>query len=459
MRIPAIQQTCYRQYYQGENHVTSPKDFECKNLGLPTNFYYPSGISFGLEGTAAMKKLFSYGLPCIYTGIEMIDSQLVSNMLKNGLYKKTAREVCQHLAPYINSLMDKEKEVFLVIREQANIEPHKNIKEIMQSLKNEYEYELIKNQIPIFKTLEAYSYSLPEDLRLELKQLLTQTEDIINKTPVYSRFSVTELKYKLSKIKEDIGKLHNKKALGIVNHLIKMSENFDPKTNEKNIYRQRKIVSDMETILKRSVLRHNEALLNLMESSKSKLNAEKMLIPFSRKAFIYDLSQIIKKSDNSELKETLMKIAEKLPTSKDSTAAYITKYSKESSDKIIYRLLWPSIASIEHLHPKSCGGKNTLKNFGGACARINSDRSNTPFAEWIKKYPDTAKNCQKYVNRLIKYAKAGIFEKEDIDIKYIEEFKETIETLSEGTIVVDTSKLYKGGKFKKPEPAITQNDN
>jgi hypothetical protein len=68
-------------------------------------------------------------------------------------------------------------------------------------------------------------------------------------------------------------------------------------------------------------------------------------------------------------------------------------------------------------------------------------------------------NCQKYVNRLIKYAKAGIFEKEDIDIKYIEEFKETIETLSEGTIIVDTSKLYKGGKFKKPEPAITQNNN
>ena len=77
-----------------------------------------------------------------------------------------------------------------------------------------------------------------------------------------------------------------------------------------------------------SILRGNEALQELMETSKAKINAEKISIPFSRKAFIYDLSQIIKELDDSDLKETFMKIAQKLPTSQDSTAAYITKYSK-----------------------------------------------------------------------------------------------------------------------------------
>lgn len=454
MKIPAIQQTCYRQYYQREYGITKPESFECKNLELSNNFYYPQGISFGLEGAPAMKKLFSYGLPCIYTGIEMIDAQVVTKMLKNFVHRLPAVDVCRYLDPFINSLMDIEKNVYLAIKEQAELEPHKNIKEIMQSLRDNYEYELIKNQMPLFKALASLGYCLPDDLRLQLNQLLTETENKINKNPIITRFSVSEFNYKLKKIKEDIAKLHDKKAIGIVSHMIKMGEEFEPKTNEKNIFCQRKKLTNIEKYLNNSILHDNEALQELIETSKSKLNAERVSIPFSRKAFIYDLSQIIKELDSSELKETFMKIANKLPTSQDSTAAYIIKYSKASSEKIIYQLLWPSIATIEHLLPKSCGGKNELKNYGGACARINSDRSSKPFRAQMEKFPQMPNNCQKYADRLIKYAKAGIFEKEEIDIKCIEEFKETIETLSEGEIILDTSRLYKNGKFKKPELAV-----
>lgn len=454
MKVPSIQQTYYRQYYQGANKTSSPRGLDCPNLELPHTFYYPAGISFGLEGSAAMKKLFAYGLPCIYTGKELIDSKVILNLIKKDcIHKLPAIDACQHLEKFTNSLMDTEKEVFLKIKEQAEIEPHKNFKEIMQSLQVQYEYELVKKQIPIFRTLVAYSYSLPEDLKARFDLLIKETEDKINRTPVYTRFSVTEFKYKLQRIKDDIGKLHDKKALGIINHFIKMCDDFAPKTNEKNIYKQKKIVSDMETILKRSILSGHEALEQLFETSKSKLNAEKVLIPFGRKAFIYDLSQIIKDCDDSNLKETFMKIAEKLPTSRDSIAAYITKYAKEPSEKTIFCLIWPSIASIEHIQPKSCGGKNELANYAAACASENSDRSNAPFAEWIKKYPNINKNCQKFIDRLIKYARMGIFEKEGIDINYIEKVKETLATQSEGKIIVDTSKLYKGGRFKKPEPA------
>ena len=456
MKIPAIQQTCYRQNYSRRNGVTTPQNLECKNLELSNSFYYPQGISFGLDGAPAMKKLFSYGLPCIYTGIEMIDSQVISKLLKNYIHRLPAIDVCRYIDPLANSLMEKEKEVYAAIKEQAIIEPHKNIKEIMQSLRSQYEYELIKKQMPLFKALESMSYCLPDDLRFQLIQLLTETENKINKTPIVTRFSVTELNYKLKKIKEDIAKLHDKKALGIVNHMIKMSSEFEPKTNEKNIFCQRKKLANIERYLNNSILRGNEALQELMETSKAKINAEKISIPFSRKAFIYDLSQIIKELDDSDLKETFMKIAQKLPTSQDSTAAYITKYSKESSDKILYRLLWPSMATIEHLLPKSCGGKNELANYGGACARLNSDRSSRDFKEWITKHPEALVYCQKYVDRLIKYARAGIFEKEQIDIQYIEDFKKTIDTLSDGAIVLDTSKLYKGGRFKKPESAQTE---
>lgn len=456
MKIPAIQNTCYRQYYQegcNKNSISCPNSLECRNLELQNIFYYPMNISFGADGAIAMKRLFEHGLPCMYTGKEMIDSGFIDNFFKNGYHRLKAIDVCKHIQPVINCLMDKEKEVFLAIKAQAMLEPQKNIKEIMQTLKNRYEYELIKDQAPIFKTLEAYSYSLPDDLRLELKHLLMITDAKINNTPVYTRFSVSEFRYKLAKIRDEVKELHDINAVGMVNHFLKMSEDFEPKTNDRNINRQKDIVSRMETILKRTVLRDNTEMKELLRSSKAKLNAEKILMPFSRKAFIYDLSQIIKNSRDAYLKQAIMKIAEKLPTSKDSTAAYITKYSNKSCEKIVHQLLWPSLASIEHLLPKSCKGANKLSNYGGACASINSERSSTPFVEWIKKFPDTPKYCQKYVDRLIKYAKNGIFEKEEIDIKYIEDFKQTIATLSEGAIVVDTSKLYKGGRFKKPESA------
>lgn len=454
MKIPSIQHTLYCHYNQGRNGVKAPHDLPCKNSELDNHFYYPTNISFGLENAMPLKKLFKYGLPCMYTGVEMISPQAVTKIVNMKLKQMTAMEICYEIDKIGHKLQDREMAVFNAIKEKAIIEPNKTLKEIMQQLKLEYEHDLVKKQAPIFKTLEAYSYSLPKDLQANLAQLLISTYDKINHRPIISRFSVTEFKYKLEKIKDDIGKLHDKKALGFVKHFIKMSEDFAPKTNEKNIYSQKKIVSNMETILKRSVLRENEALLNLFEETNAKLNEEAILIPFSRKAFIYDLSQIIRKVENPEIREAFMKIAEKLPTSTDNTSAYIMKAAKEPADKIVYRLLWPTMATIDHLLAKHRGGKNVLSNYGGATAIVNSKLQHDTFLKKVERCPDTAKNAQKYVNRLIKYARSGVFEKENIDIKMIEDYKKTIATLSEGTIILDTSKLYKGGRFPKPEPAM-----
>jgi hypothetical protein len=118
------------------------------------------------------------------------------------------------------------------------------------------------------------------------------------------------------------------------------------------------------------------------------------------------------------------------------------KYVHEPSEKIIYRLLWPSMASVEHVYPRSCGGIDDISNFGGACTRENSDRKSLDFIEQIKLKPDTKYNCQKYVDRLIVLAKEGVFDELNIDIKYIEEFKNTIYEESQGLICLDISKLY-----------------
>ena len=310
----------------------------------------------------------------------------------------------------------------------------------------------------MFKTLRAYSYSLSSEKKEQIESLLQETNDKINEKPVTVAFSLNEFNYKLDKIKQDIAKLHDKNSLGIVNKLIKEAGRFDYLTNPKNIYSQQKILTDLENIIKKSILYNNDQLNELIQITRSRLNNEKIKVPFSRKVFINDLENILADLEDENLKTTFVKIAEKLPTSKDSVAAYILKFAKESSDKIAYRLLWPYLATIEHIHVKSEGGANDMSNYGVATARENSDRSNLTFAEQLERRPRTPEYSQKYVNRLIAYAQMGIFAKERISTDYIEEFKDAIAYESEGEIVLDVSKLKNGG-FCYAKPALPLNLN
>ena len=82
-----------------------------------------------------------------------------------------------------------------------------------------------------------------------------------------------------------------------------------------------------------------------------------------------------------------------------------------------------------------------MQNFGGACARENSERQNIDFTAQMKRRPQTRMNCQRYVNKLIELFKAGIFQKHNISPNYIEQFKKAIQNNSKGSIVLDTSKL------------------
>jgi hypothetical protein len=405
------------------------------------NYYYVSQVNFGHKNATELKKLFKLGLPCIYTGKEMIDTRAVKEILKLDFSKVSAINVCKKILPYNDRMNAIEKEVFMLIKEQAVLDSNANIMNVIQRLKSSLEGVLVKEQMAIIKTISAYSYSLDDSLRMELNELLKRTEDRIHNIPTYCEFSPKEFMYKLNKIKTDDYIKQDKKTYLTVCDLEEIYKKMDLEDNSKSVHRNKKIINKMEVFIKNTVLASYAPIKNLINISKAQLNGNKVLVPFSRKGFIFDLSNIINKSDDSDIKKIIMKIAEKLPTSKKSPEAFIAKYSKEAPEKFVYRLLWPSIATIEHLNPKSLGGIDAMSNYAGACAQANSDRMSVPFVEWIKKNPETAKYCQKYIDRLIKYANNGSFETEKIDIKYIDEFKKTIEELSEGEIILDTSKL------------------
>lgn len=434
------------------NKTEQPINIAAKNYSTSQiAFYPPVNISFGLAESKQLRTLMKYKLPCMYTGVDVIEPKILKNFMKKNLFNQSIANIIRELTPYENSLLGQEKEIYGLIKFQAKHFPNAKVKDIINNIVPLYKRQLEKEQEPIFKTLIAYSFSLPEKQKNEFDEFMAKTYCKLRGIPIYERFSYKDYMYKFSKIAYDIKESSSKSTQNVFNKLIKLNNTLEPETNKQNIKKQRKIINKMLDTMVDTTLYEHDALRDLLENSLARLNSQKVLIPFTRKAFIYDLDQILKATNDNYLKDVFINIAKKLPTSKNNIYAYITKLSGESSEKIMQRLIWPSTGSIEHINPRSRGGKNKMKNYGVCCSVINSNRGNTPFPEQIEKVNDIAKYCQKYVDRLIELAHQGIFAKERINVKYIEEFKNTIAIESEGAIILDTSKLYEGGKFNKEE--------
>lgn len=440
MRVLPISLSSHININKNNNKEVN-KTTHCINPQIKTlsHIYYIPFTSIANSGK--LRTLFHYGLPCMYSGIEMIDPKSVTRMLKNGTFQQPVSRVIEVLTPYEKSITGIEAKVFDIIKETAQSSPDKNLHELMQEIAPRFKKRLRKKQIPVFQELTEASHELPDKYRYKFKQFMEDTNKKLNDEPIVVPFSSYEFKYKLDKIKEDIEKGENIKAIKVMNKLQKEANKFTNSTTANTIDRQKNTLSFMYKILKHSVLKENTALNNLFNTSKSRLNKERIVIPFNRKSFIYDLSKLIKDIPDQQLLEKMISIAQKLPTSKQSTSAYILKSLTASSDKIGYRLLWPSIASVEHIYPKSCGGPDLMYNFGGACCRENTERQNIDFMKQLKRCPQTKENCQKYIDKLIELANSGVFAKHNINVKYILDFKNTIYRQSRKTLNLDISKL------------------
>lgn len=443
MKVPAVTFNSIngiKSDIQGEKSSVERKKYSQVNdlSGMP--YIYP--VSFtSIQNSSKLRILFGYDLPCMYTGITMIDPKQLTRMLKNRVFFKPGAEVVEVLNKYKDSIIGIEAKVLGVLNERAKIHPDKNIQELLKEVEPIYRRRLRKKQAPIFRELVEASHELPIKEQEMFKKLMIETDKKLNEKPIIIPFSSYEFKYKLSKIKDDILKGENVKAKKVMNKLMKESKRFSNTTNANTIENQKKVLSFLEIILKKSVLKDNEQLKNLINISKSRLFREEIIVPFSRKSFIYDLAKIIAEVPDKELQEKFINIAQKLPTSQQSTSAYIMKVVTESPDKIGHRLLWPSLASVEHILPRSCGGADNMANFGGATTRANSNRKSIDFVSQLKLHPEAKVNCQKYVDKLIELYHKGIFARHNISPRYIIDFKNTVYKQSKHQLDLDISKL------------------
>lgn len=415
-------------------------DFSCKEIQSIN--YIPYNISFGFANAEKLKKLFECGVPCIYTGVEMIDPKKFQKQMKAHVYGKEASIALAALGRYRKTYSGNELKLFKLLNLKSLIHSDATLKDLISICEPLYEKILVKKQETILDKINKEIHNLPENYAEPFRFFMKKTYKKIHNEPVIEDFSTAEFQYKLKKISSDEDKTVNIKAAKVMEKLKIEADKLELKTTSENVENQKHIIDFLEKIRKRSCLKNNEQLKTLIKNSKDRLLGKPVPLPFTRKSFIYDTAKLLYGLPDEALKAKIINLAYMLPSSQSSFSAYIVKVSKESSDKIAYRIAWPYFASIEHLLPRSCGGNDVMENYAGACTRANSARESIDFTEQIKLVPATAKYCQKYVDRLIELAKLGVFKKINLDTKYINDFKNTIEILSKGSIILDTSKLH-----------------
>ena len=435
----------------GYNRTFAHKNGQKRDKNVPdysrmvTDLYLiPSyQISFtSIQNSSKLRILFKYNLPCIYSGIPMIDPKQVSKLIKSGAFEKGAKDVAEILSRYKECYSGMEERVVGIISARSKIHPNEPLKQLLEEIEPIYRRDLRKKQSGIFRNIQNYFNQLPQEYKDKYAQLAKETDKRLNERPVLIPFSSYEFKYKLSKIKDNIVNENDIKAKKVMNKLIKESKRLSNTTNDTTMNNQIRVMGMLDWILKKSVLKNNTELKELIGTSKARLTNKEIIAPFSRKSYIYDLGRIIDDLPDKTMHEKIMQEAFKLPTSNEDFSAYIVKISGESSDKIASRILWPYLASVEHIFPKSEGGADVMANFAGATTRENSIRKSIDFTEQMKLRPNTPYYCQKYVNKLIDLYHQGVFDKYRINPKYIEEFKDTIYKVSKGQIDLDISKFY-----------------
>ena len=159
---------------------------------------------------------------------------------------------------------------------------------------------------------------------------------------------------------------------------------------------------------------------------------------FKRKTLLGSLDDIVTSNDKEE--EVFAQLKDRaiyLPTSVTSENAFIVKYATRTQQEIAKRLLRVSIGTIEHIKPDSFGGENSINNFILVSGNANSTRANIPLKKFIDRFPDIPKNCQRYINQIIKIIQRGGLRGYEL---YPYKIKQTLELESEGRINLDLSK-------------------
>ena len=426
-------------------------------------------VSFGRSaGNAeALRDLMSYKIPDMYSGKIVIDPKVVERFFENKLYQGTAKSIVKFISSYESSLHSIEKEVFSMIKAKAKQAPDKKLDEIMRELASKHDSKLRKIQQPIFSKLEIMAQDMPLEQRKEFANLMNLVNKKLVKEPVNVPFSAKEFKYKLGRIADEIYSRNNQNEITVMKRILRLAQQISERSedelysvqnihskakknkkvrNKKNLIKKRSdILKKIESSVMDSELKDNKELETLIAQTRAKIYNIPIVVNFNRKSFIHDLQKITNTLEDKNLAKEMIKTASVLPKSRENVSAFIVKAANSSSEKIAYDLLQGSTGSIEHLVPFANKGKDIIENYGITTAYYNSERGNRSIEQQLLRHPETYRNCQKQVNRLIELCNNGTFAKVGLNKWYIINFAKKMFKLSppDNPLVLDLSKLKK----------------
>lgn len=396
----------------------------------------------GQPNADKLSKIIKYGVHCMFCDKLVIDGKEFVGHIKSGAFNKSSKEVMEILSKYKNVLEKTQANVFNILEKYSKIFPDKTINEIIQLLKSSFERRLIQKQTPIFNQIKDKSKKLPSNYQLQLNLFMEETKNKVLGKPVKVPFSSYEFKYKLIQIKKYAIGTDNKSKAEVIDKLIALSEKFSNTTNKDTQPHQLKILKKIKKTIRQNNLQDDKKLSMMIDESFKRLYEQPMVMKFSKKAFMYDLYKILADCNNKKLTQEILAIGEKLPTSLQSTSAYIMKYSDQPTEKLFYDLFEQYFFSADHLLAHSKGGKSKLSNYGAAHRKCNTLKGSEYLYTCIDKKPQIKQYTQKSFEDMVRINNEGLFKENNVPTRYLYNFAKTVFNQSgKHKLKLDTSQI------------------
>ncbi|MBR1943254.1 hypothetical protein IJ843_05925 [bacterium] len=179
-----------------------------------------------------------------------------------------------------------------------------------------------------------------------------------------------------------------------------LQENKEPQLAKLQA-KQNTILNTVDELSKQLSEKEQEEVKKVTDTTRMLVSSTDKEIKFKRKTFLKDVEELQSKISNKEVHEKMVKEANKMPTSQNDVSAFVVKYSERGHKEIGERLVKLSVGTIEHIKPRSEGGKNQIGNYMLECGGCNHERSSIPLGDWVDSHPEMKENTQKYIDEVI----------------------------------------------------------
>lgn len=126
-----------------------------------------------------LEKLYKHNLTCLCCGRVMLDPEEIKQLKASKALNGNSASVVKVLEKYKDNMHSVEKEVFEILKEQSELHPNKNFREILQLIKPEYEEKLIQTQFGIFKLIDKASENINPEQKKQIKELINEERNCI----------------------------------------------------------------------------------------------------------------------------------------------------------------------------------------------------------------------------------------------------------------------------------------